>query len=263
MNCPDPQPLSVSTPHDAVILLGRSSLSASARRELEQLRNRLQLLMPNAHVGYAVADRDGPGLSEALDECLATCPALTQVLVQPVLMPTDPALLLWLQKLTRRWQHAQSRASREMRIVFVPSLMSVKALAPLLADNLADAHTMPAVEQTTPKNWQNDPEGWSELPSHPQHLLFCMGPRCITRGATALWARLIDQWRAHSELKKQIMPLQTGCLYPCNHGPMMIVYPDGNWFGYLDQDAIDQIIEARLDPRQVKGKHVLRRCDSS
>ena len=41
----------------------------------------------------------------------------------------------------------------------------------------------------------------------------------------------------------RVLVAQTGCLYPCNLGPMMVVYPDGVWYGGLTADAIDQIVE--------------------
>ena len=85
-----------------------------------------------------------------------------------------------------------------------------------------------------------------------------MGPRCVARGAALLWARLVDRLRSQPTLKQQLMPLQTGCQYPCNLGPMMIVYPEGTWFGHLDPVAIDQILDAALDPQRIDGRHLIR-----
>ncbi|NEO25514.1 MAG: (2Fe-2S) ferredoxin domain-containing protein [Kamptonema sp. SIO4C4] len=36
----------------------------------------------------------------------------------------------------------------------------------------------------------------------------------------------------------------TGCLKLCNHGPVMMVYPDNYWYGEVDEDAIDEILDA-------------------
>jgi (2Fe-2S) ferredoxin len=258
MSCPEAPPLSPPAPRSAAILLGRSSLSASSRRELEQLRDRLRPLMPGVHLACASADRDGPGLHEALDDCLAACPDAAQILVQPLLLPTDPALLLWLEKAARRWHQARAGAPRDLRIVFAPALASLEGLARLLADNLDGARARPGVEQTVTGNWQHDPEAWSHPPPQDRHLLFCMGPRCVARGAALLWARLVDRLRSQPALKQQFMPLQTGCQYPCNLGPMMIVYPESTWFGHLDPAAIDQILDAALDPQRVDGRHLIR-----
>lgn len=41
-----------------------------------------------------------------------------------------------------------------------------------------------------------------------------------------------------------VMVSTTGCLKVCERGPAMIVYPDGHWYGKLNQDAIDTILDA-------------------
>lgn len=41
-----------------------------------------------------------------------------------------------------------------------------------------------------------------------------------------------------------VMVSMTGCLKVCDRGPAMIVYPEGHWYGRLDEDAIDAILDA-------------------
>lgn len=37
----------------------------------------------------------------------------------------------------------------------------------------------------------------------------------------------------------------TGCVKQCEQGPIMIVYPEGHWYGGVDsEDAIDTILDA-------------------
>jgi len=37
----------------------------------------------------------------------------------------------------------------------------------------------------------------------------------------------------------------TGCLKACDHGPVMVVYPEGYWYGRVDsEEAIDEILDA-------------------
>lgn len=45
-----------------------------------------------------------------------------------------------------------------------------------------------------------------------------------------------------------------GCLDRCEHGPVMVVYPDETWYTYLDREDIDEIIEEHL----VNGRKVER-----
>lgn len=40
------------------------------------------------------------------------------------------------------------------------------------------------------------------------------------------------------------MVSSTGCLKICEKGPVMIVYPGGWWYGGVDEDKIDEILDA-------------------
>jgi (2Fe-2S) ferredoxin len=37
-----------------------------------------------------------------------------------------------------------------------------------------------------------------------------------------------------------------GCLDRCGEGPVIVVYPEGIWYTYVDRDDIDEIIEEHL-----------------
>lgn len=37
-----------------------------------------------------------------------------------------------------------------------------------------------------------------------------------------------------------------GCLDRCEEGPVLVVYPEGVWYTYLDESDIDEIIERHL-----------------
>jgi len=39
----------------------------------------------------------------------------------------------------------------------------------------------------------------------------------------------------------------TGCLKLCEKGPVMVVYPQGHWYGEVDEDKIDEILDALED----------------
>jgi (2Fe-2S) ferredoxin len=36
----------------------------------------------------------------------------------------------------------------------------------------------------------------------------------------------------------------TGCLKMCEKGPILIVYPEADWYGDVDEEAVDQILDA-------------------
>ena len=36
----------------------------------------------------------------------------------------------------------------------------------------------------------------------------------------------------------------TGCLNLCEQGPVLVVYPGGHWYGSVNEEKIDQILDA-------------------
>jgi (2Fe-2S) ferredoxin len=41
-----------------------------------------------------------------------------------------------------------------------------------------------------------------------------------------------------------VLVSSTGCLKLCNRGPVMMIYPDNYWYGEVDEEAIDEILDA-------------------
>ena len=40
----------------------------------------------------------------------------------------------------------------------------------------------------------------------------------------------------------------TGCMKACDHGPVMVIYPSGQWYGNVDsEDVVDEILDALED----------------
>ncbi len=37
-----------------------------------------------------------------------------------------------------------------------------------------------------------------------------------------------------------------GCLDRCEHGPVLVVYPESTWYTYVDRDDLDEIIDRHL-----------------
>ena len=44
----------------------------------------------------------------------------------------------------------------------------------------------------------------------------------------------------------QVRINSAGCLDRCNEGPVLVVYPEGTWYSYVDQSDIDEIIDEHL-----------------
>jgi len=49
-----------------------------------------------------------------------------------------------------------------------------------------------------------------------------------------------------NDISDKVMITNTGCLGICNDGPIVIVYPEGTWYGKVTPDDVDEIVESHL-----------------
>jgi (2Fe-2S) ferredoxin len=120
------------------------------------------------------------------------------------------------------------------------------------------------VNHNPPADWAHDPAGWSEIPDHRHHVLLCRGPRCTALGAGQLADVLRNQIKAQKLLHNdRVLVAQTGCLYPCNLGPVMVVYPEGVWYGTLDNNTVEQIVQEHFVAGQVVADFCYHRANQS
>jgi (2Fe-2S) ferredoxin len=55
-------------------------------------------------------------------------------------------------------------------------------------------------------------------------------------------------------LKGRVRANQSGCLDQCEHGPNLVVYPEGVWYGHVTLGDVEEIVESHI----VGGKPVER-----
>jgi (2Fe-2S) ferredoxin len=44
-----------------------------------------------------------------------------------------------------------------------------------------------------------------------------------------------------------------GCLNLCEQGPVIVVYPEGHWYGKMDEERIDQMLDALAEGKRPKS----------
>ena len=76
---------------------------------------------------------------------------------------------------------------------------------------------------------------------------------CHKNGATSLLAYL-SQEITDRGLDAQIS--SCGCLQLCDRGPVMMVYPQGWWYGQIDEEKLDAILDA-MEDGQVVNEYVI------
>jgi (2Fe-2S) ferredoxin len=97
-------------------------------------------------------------------------------------------------------------------------------------------------------------------PFYQHHVFFCTNiredgsrPSCGKHGAEQALKHAknrVKQLGLNGEGKVRIN--KAGCLDRCEEGPVLVVYPEGTWYTYVDNSDIDEIIDCHL----LKGKVV-------
>ena len=91
------------------------------------------------------------------------------------------------------------------------------------------------------------------------HVFFCLNRReagrdcCAAHDAERLQAYAKDRVKALGlSGPGKVRINRAGCLDRCDQGPVAVVYPEGVWYTFVDEQDIDEIIESHL----VGGKPV-------
>ncbi|WP_182378712.1 (2Fe-2S) ferredoxin domain-containing protein [Nocardioides sp. WS12] len=89
--------------------------------------------------------------------------------------------------------------------------------------------------------------GWEAVPGHRHHVLVCRGPRCAARGSADTSAAIDAELRARGLGDDDVLVTQTGCMFPCNQAPVVVVQPDDRWFGRVHPDDVPALTDAFSD----------------
>ncbi|MBD3671498.1 MAG: (2Fe-2S) ferredoxin domain-containing protein [Gammaproteobacteria bacterium] len=90
-------------------------------------------------------------------------------------------------------------------------------------------------------------------PYFQQHVFFCTNLR--ENGEQACENYNASEIRAYAKQRIKDLGLNgkgrvrintSGCLDRCSEGPVMVVYPEGVWYTYVDRDDVDEIISEHL-----------------
>lgn len=85
------------------------------------------------------------------------------------------------------------------------------------------------------------------------HVFFCVNQRegreacCANHGSPAMrdYAKArIKQLGLSGPGKIRVNT--AGCLDRCTEGPVLVIYPEGTWYTYVDREDIDEIISEHL-----------------
>jgi (2Fe-2S) ferredoxin len=206
-------------------------------------------------VTQALLEQGGPSLPDALEACRKA--GVEQIIVLPAFIPLEVATRNWLRFVARRWL---DETGAPVRVVFADSLADHPGTGEAAKELVRQASQRGVSLASIGQNPGTPEPDWSVIPPHNYHVLFCHGPRCAAAGAADLGAffrkRLSDT--GMDEGSGQVLAARTGCLYPCNLGPVMVVYPDGIWYCGLNEAVLDRIIEQHFRNGDPVGEYAFK-----
>jgi (2Fe-2S) ferredoxin len=68
---------------------------------------------------------------------------------------------------------------------------------------------------------------------------------CYSKDSVDIVQRLIEAIE-DLDLSGEVMVTNTGCFGICSQGPIMVVYPEGIWYGGVTEEDIDKIVEQHI-----------------
>lgn len=93
----------------------------------------------------------------------------------------------------------------------------------------------------------------SEQAYFQRHVFFCTNQRDDGQPCCGTHDAVAAQKHAKRRLKEldmngpgKVRANQAGCLDRCADGPVLVVYPEGVWYTYVDTSDIDEIVERHL-----------------
>lgn len=224
----------------ATVLLARSSITGAATREMEELATRLQAVEGVGHARYAFSEQGTPTLREVMIE-LADA-GFDEVRILPCLLPMEPGFRVWIDRAIHRWR-TEAPQRRWPRVQVGEPPAGLAGMDALLRDM---ATSTPSEPVPTPASALHTVG--SLVPSQKYRVLVCQGGPCNNAGAALVWGHLRNEQKRLNlrSAGEGTMSAKTSCLGPCNLAPVVQVFPEGTWYGGVDERGVDRIVGEHL-----------------
>jgi (2Fe-2S) ferredoxin len=91
------------------------------------------------------------------------------------------------------------------------------------------------------------------MPNFEHHVFVCLNerdasasrPSCANEHSKKLRGVLKDAIK-NAGLKHRVRINESGCLDQCEHGAVVVVYPEAVWYGFVDPEDAEEIVEQHL-----------------
>jgi sirohydrochlorin cobaltochelatase len=96
----------------------------------------------------------------------------------------------------------------------------------------------------------------SHLKKLDAHLLVCAHKTCRKQGARRA-VKVLKRALKANDLRRSVLVTEVDCLDQCGRGPLVVVYPDGVWYGKVDEERALLIVEQHIKEGRINEKNVL------
>jgi (2Fe-2S) ferredoxin len=68
---------------------------------------------------------------------------------------------------------------------------------------------------------------------------------CYSKGSVDIVQKFMEEIE-DLDLSSEVMITNTGCFGICDKGPIVVVYPEGIWYGNITEDDVEKIVEQHI-----------------
>jgi (2Fe-2S) ferredoxin len=228
----------------AVLLAARSAVAATPLVEMQAIADKAAAFPGVARVAFGFTELGAPTLRDALLTLIAEAPQ--EILLLPLLVPMEPSFKNWVTRAVARWRTEQGRDWPPIRLAPPPlAIASFDAVVTGLVSAALAAEPM-----ATPAKQIAEA---TLVPAQQRRVLVCLGGPCNNAGATAIW----NHWRREQDRRRLrssgggVASCKTSCLGPCELGPVVQIFPEGTYYGGVDEAGVERIIAEHIQHGRV------------
>lgn len=73
---------------------------------------------------------------------------------------------------------------------------------------------------------------------------------CYSKDSVDIVQKFIEELD-NRDLSQEVMVTNTGCFGICDKGPVVVIYPEGTWYGNVTEDDVETIVEQHIEGGKV------------